>query len=126
MEEGDYKNDKLDGTWVRYYPNGKKGSEQHYKSGLRDGHWSKWYDNGQLAESGDFKNDKLDGVWMHYFPDGQPAVESHYKEGMRDGTWKKWNAPQGSEGPQKKVSKLPDTPFDLDFEDSAPAGKTRH
>ncbi|MBI65617.1 MAG: hypothetical protein CMG64_04940 [Candidatus Marinimicrobia bacterium] len=51
-----YKNDKLDGDFEAYWPNGKVHTRGEYKKGCRIGSWSFYNDKGNLIQ--EEKHDK--------------------------------------------------------------------
>jgi antitoxin component YwqK of YwqJK toxin-antitoxin module len=89
-DDANYVNDKKEGIWTTYFPNGKPSSVAQFKAGLRTGRWSKWYENGQLAENEGYANDKRDGLQTRYFPNGRKGSEETFANGERAGHWAKW------------------------------------
>jgi antitoxin component YwqK of YwqJK toxin-antitoxin module len=58
-EEGIFKNGKLHGLVVRYYPDGKKEFEGTYNDGKQDGVWLYWDKMGKLEKFVVYENDKI-------------------------------------------------------------------
>jgi antitoxin component YwqK of YwqJK toxin-antitoxin module len=102
-----YKNDKLDGNQVTYYPDGKKKMEGNYrpvtdqdiqdnpaasnKEGLKTGPWTMYHKNGNIQMTGSFLNDKMNGKWQTFYPEGQLESEGMASEGSKNGVWKFYN-----------------------------------
>lgn len=64
--EGTIENDKRQGLWKSYYPNGDPWSQTEFKDGLKEGQTKTWYRNGKLRYSGYFIDDKEGGEWHWY------------------------------------------------------------
>lgn len=58
-EEGIFKDGKLHGLVVRYYPDGKKEFEGTYTEGSQDGAWLYWDKQGRLEKLVVYENDKI-------------------------------------------------------------------
>lgn len=56
-----------------------------------DGVWNYFYPNGKLESRGTFYNDQLNGKWIWYFPDGKLRAEGFYLDNKKVGTWKFFN-----------------------------------
>lgn len=56
-----------------------------------EGIWNYYYPNGQLESRGTFFNDQLNGRWIWYFPDGKLRAEGFYQDNKKIGTWKFFN-----------------------------------
>lgn len=52
-----YKDNKKDGYYETYYPNGKIHYKGNFKDGQKDGYWEYYYDNGELES----KENYIDG-----------------------------------------------------------------
>lgn len=53
IEEGDYVNDRKEGTWIKYYADGKTPKLiGNYVNNHPSGKYNKYYENGQLKEKG--------------------------------------------------------------------------
>jgi antitoxin component YwqK of YwqJK toxin-antitoxin module len=58
IAKGSYTDDRPDGPWIFYYPNGQKKEEGHFKNGNRVGIWAEWYEDGDLMWKGLWENGK--------------------------------------------------------------------
>ena len=87
--KGAVKNNKLEGTWLRFYENGNIQIKENYKDGEKNG-LQEWYDeNGQLDEKGNFKdgNYQKEGIWEFYHENGQLKETGNYQDNKQDGLW---------------------------------------
>jgi antitoxin component YwqK of YwqJK toxin-antitoxin module len=88
--KGTVKNNKLEGTWLRFHENGNIQIKANYKDGKLVG--SKEYfshENGQLEEKGNFKdgNYQKEGLWEFYHENGQLKETGNYQDNKQDGLW---------------------------------------
>ena len=82
-----YKNGKIDGLSVEYYPDGSKSYEDIYKNGLIISAKS-WKPDGSKCEVTNVDNGK--GVAQSYHPNGEPEWKGHFAEGYFDGLETTW------------------------------------
>jgi antitoxin component YwqK of YwqJK toxin-antitoxin module len=99
------------GTFVYYYPNGKKEIENTFRGktgncfskqydeqenlsaeGLyinrkKDSTWTYFGLKQQLLSREDYKQDVRHGITIVYYPEGQLAEKTRYVEGVKDGEW---------------------------------------
>ena len=114
--EGEIKDGKRDGKWIRwhgngqkehevnykdvklvsqtdylYYENGQEFAELNYKDGKKDGKWTFWYKNGRKDEESYYKDGDLvnETIFKYNYLTGQITGQS-YKDGKKDGKWTKW------------------------------------
>lgn len=76
--EGSFKNDKRDGQWTYWYPDGKLWSKGFYKEGVNHGLKSVWHENGQKYYEGQMTDNKRTGIWKFWDPDGTLLKEINY------------------------------------------------
>ena len=105
MSKAYYKDDVLDGHFMRFHPNGRIAEEGWYRDGLRDsishsysekgnvlseeyyvdgkleGEIRKWYDNGQVFQEGQYVNGMMDGQWFIFYASGALASKANYRMG---------------------------------------------
>jgi antitoxin component YwqK of YwqJK toxin-antitoxin module len=94
MQRMNYKNGKLDGERIHYYPYGNVLAKYTYSEGILEGPYSYFYETGQLNEEGGYKNGKPHGVWRSYdeggkveeveFNEGQPVDPAAYNKAFQD------------------------------------------
>jgi len=89
LEEGTYVDDKKDGAWKAYFPDGKIKHEITYNKGKAIGYVKMYYANGTLREEGTWKETCWVGNYRYYYPNGQAAYVWHYNnQGKREGEQK--------------------------------------
>ncbi len=78
---GEMINNKNEGKWSYYYPNGKLESVGYFKSDLAVDKWTWYYSNGNKMEEGKFINGKREGNWLLYNKDGTLKSSVVFKDG---------------------------------------------
>jgi uncharacterized protein len=82
MEET-FKNDKHDGTFRVFYPNGKRMFEMELKNSIANGKLTVWDSAGNVNIEENYVNSKKDGVFTEYYSSGKKMSEKHYKVGAK-------------------------------------------
>lgn len=84
-----YKEDKLNGPYERYYNSGKQLEvKANYKDGKLNGDYVSYYQNGQIESQGSYVEGKKSGNWKSYYYDGKVSTEENYDlDGKRSGTY---------------------------------------
>ncbi len=59
-----------EGTWVEWYPSGKRRIEAHYNSGKLDDARLEWHPNGKKKRAGVYESGKKAGAWYEWSPEG--------------------------------------------------------
>ena len=86
IEEGEFKNSRKTGLWVRYYPKGIKQSEIIYVNGRPKGEYITYYRNGKVEEEGNWVQQRNTGEFTRYYDNGQKMQEFDFDEnGVRNG-----------------------------------------
>ena len=62
--------DQKHGTWIEWYPNGKKKLEAQYDHNVAVGKFTWWYENGQKQAEVEYSAGVLDGMWITWHPNG--------------------------------------------------------
>ncbi len=89
VQKGYYKDNKKNGVWIIYYPNGNIKSKITFKDNKPFGPAEIYYPNGQLSEKGFWKVNKWIGDYEYYYSNGSPQYLWHYNEqGKRQGVQK--------------------------------------
>ena len=57
------------------------------KDGKKDGPWIRYHDTGQLEDNGTYKDGKMDGPWIKYHYNGQLWWKGTWKDGKKVGPW---------------------------------------
>jgi antitoxin component YwqK of YwqJK toxin-antitoxin module len=116
VEEGEYKDNRREGLWKRFWPNGKPKSEVNYVFGKPEGHYKIYYETGQMEEEGDWvdsrnvgefkrwhpsgnmqqlfmfsQNGKRNGVQKYFYENGKLAMEVNIHNGEEHGVCKRYN-----------------------------------
>ena len=76
--EGAFKNDKRDGQWSYWYPDGKLWSQAVYTEGIANGLKTVWHDTGKKYYEGQLTYDKRTGIWKFWDADGNFVKEIDY------------------------------------------------
>jgi antitoxin component YwqK of YwqJK toxin-antitoxin module len=88
MSRETYKNGKLEGKKLTYYPNGKLTEEISYDNGVMQGESLYYGPDGTLLKKLRYSNDELHGEAIYYDPSGNVNIMGYYKEGKKHGLWK--------------------------------------
>ena len=73
--EYNLKNDKYDGKYIEYFPNGKPSIVANYKNDKAEGAYASYYFSGQLEMKGNYVDDKGNGLFVWYYEDGSKNEE---------------------------------------------------
>ncbi|MFL1896126.1 toxin-antitoxin system YwqK family antitoxin [Aquimarina sp. 2-A2] len=82
-----YKNDKVDGEQLTYFPNGQLTERVTYVNGKREGRRFIYSEQGALIKEFTYENDQLHGLTKYYDPEGILLIEGSYKHDRKDGIW---------------------------------------
>ena len=86
VEEGRYLDNKRIGTWLRYWPNGRKQSSITYVLGRPKGAYKTWFADGSPEEEGAWDLDRNVGNFKRWHPNGKLAQEFSFDlNGLRNG-----------------------------------------
>ncbi len=86
VEEGKYQDNRKNGVWVTYWPNGNKKSEITFVNNSAKGYAKMYYDDGKIQEEGNWENQRWTGSYKMYHPNGATFYEFSYnKSGKREG-----------------------------------------
>ena len=89
LEEGNYVDNRKDGLWKAYFPDGKTKHEITYIKGAAKGNAKMYYSNGNIREEGTWNETCWTGDYRYYHPNGNAAYEWHYNQhGKREGEQK--------------------------------------
>lgn len=87
VEEGFYKDDRREGSWKKYYPDGKIKSEITYQWGKPFGPYKVYYATGQIEESGNWEDGRNIGEFKRFHSNGNMQQHFYFDEtGKRTGT----------------------------------------
>ena len=68
------------GSFITWWQNGAKQTQQSYQNGKAEGVSLFWYANGQKGEEGTYRNGKPVGVWSRWESDGALRKKQNYNE----------------------------------------------
>jgi len=89
VEEGNYTDNRKDGLWKKYWPNGKIRSEINYIDGKPMGEYKLYYENTKLEEHSTWNNNKNVGEFKRYYSNGNPQQQFTFADnGKRNGMQK--------------------------------------
>ena len=91
-----YENGTLVGKSVAYSSVTQKIIEEtEYSDGKKNGSYVKYYDNGRIMERATYQNDKLNGDYSFYYPNGVVKEEGKYLDNQKVGEWKTYDMEEG-------------------------------
>ena len=76
-----------EGLWKFYTPNGVIYSEGEYKENKVQGTLKNFYQNGKLSSLGTYENDQLQGYYQEFYKSGQLSTQGYYIDGSSHGEW---------------------------------------
>jgi antitoxin component YwqK of YwqJK toxin-antitoxin module len=79
---------KRDSAYVEFHPTGTRRLEATYKDGIRQGPFKTYYDDGHVAQAGFFENDEPTGELTYYHPDGSVKLRTTLTKGQPNGPLK--------------------------------------
>lgn len=89
VEEGEYVNNKKNGVWTKYYPEGTKKHELTFTNNVANGYAKIYYRNGRLQEEGMWQQNKWAGQYKYYNENGNVKYDWNYNSsGKREGQQK--------------------------------------
>ena len=89
VEEGEYQNNRKQGVWVTYFPNGQEHTIIDYRNGRPNGDYKVFYENGQLEEEGTWSRNRNTGDFKRFYENGSKHQEFVFNiSGKRDGVQK--------------------------------------
>ncbi|OYX83131.1 MAG: hypothetical protein B7Y83_12540 [Flavobacteriales bacterium 32-34-25] len=87
MSIENYKNGKLEGLRLVFFPSGKIAEETNYANNLKNGSSKKYSEKGIVLEEAFFKNNQYDGVAIFRDVDGQIVSKGKFTNGKKTGIW---------------------------------------
>jgi len=80
--------DKKNGHYQVFYPNGQVKIDSHFTDNLQDGSYQMKDSSGQLLREGRFSKGKMDQSWKRYYANGKLKDEGRWKDDSPEGLWK--------------------------------------
>jgi len=91
ISTGTVQEDKKNGVWTYYHPNGKTESTGVFVNDVKVGRWKYYYDNGNLQSSGEYNNaGQKTGHWDAFYSNTNPRSRGVYENDLRVGIWYDW------------------------------------
>jgi antitoxin component YwqK of YwqJK toxin-antitoxin module len=90
-EEYTLKDNKLEGEYKQWYPNGQLSSRGYYKEGKPEGEYNWWGPKGNLSSKSYYKEGKPEGEYKGWYDNGKLRIQYYYKEGKKEGEYKEWD-----------------------------------
>jgi len=84
----DKKSGLMEGTYTKYFPNGKVEQLAEYKRNKLDGQRVLFYENGDTLIIETYENAEYQGVYKSFYADGVLESVGQYSEGAMNGQWK--------------------------------------
>lgn len=78
VEEGNFKDDKKNGLWIKYHKNGKVKGRISYVNNIPKGAYVTFYASGMPEEEGDWQITKHVGIFRRYHPNGKISQEFNF------------------------------------------------
>ncbi len=86
VEEGYYVNGRKEGTWTKFFPDGKIQLKGNYNNNRPQGTYTRYYPNGKIAEQGNFQANGYKGLLLRYHENGQLAYRANFNnQGQESG-----------------------------------------
>ncbi|HTG66736.1 MAG TPA: hypothetical protein VL859_10210 [Flavobacterium sp.] len=82
-----YKNGKLEGKRLVYFPSGKIAEEINYKNNLKNGVYKKYSEKGIVLEESNYKNNQYDGAAVFRDVDNNIVSKGNFINGKKSGNW---------------------------------------
>src|SRR6185369_14012722 len=81
IEKGKFENGLKEGTWTRWYPDGKFQSNYRWRNGARHGRFEEYHLGGGISRAGSYSRDKLSGSVKVYDKNGSMTEKLRYRQG---------------------------------------------
>lgn len=78
---GNYRDDKLNGTHIIYYPDGQVKIKRNFENGLQSGTKYTYNEDGSIFSIVNYKDDKLHGPYYRYDDEGGLKWHAEYENG---------------------------------------------
>lgn len=85
IEEGNYENGFKEGSWIKYFPDGKTPKlNGNYVNNRPFGSYTRYYKNGNVKEHGSFSYNTFKGVLVKYHSNGKVAYKGSYNSSGKE------------------------------------------
>jgi len=76
------------GTYISYFPTGKKNEESQYVDGKINGTQFFYHENGRISESANYVNGEYAGKYQKFYESGEQEQEYNYSNGAINGEFR--------------------------------------
>ena len=111
-QQTSFRQGKRDSAYVEFYPTGTRRLETTYHDGIRQGPFKTYYEDGKPAQEGMFENDEPNGELTYYHPDGSVKLRTTLVKGQPN-------------GPLKALYPNGKTQAEINYENGQPNGTVR-
>jgi antitoxin component YwqK of YwqJK toxin-antitoxin module len=80
---GQIKNNKNEGLWQYFYPDGQLESQGYFKNDISSDKWTWYYPDGKLKSTGFYYEGKKDGKWTNYDEYGKVISEEVFRNNVK-------------------------------------------
>lgn len=88
VAEENYNKGKLDGESKTFYAEtGELFEIMKYRAGIKQGTYQKYFPDGKIMTEGFYLDGLLDGEFVSYYPDGNIQLRGNHRKGMQVGNW---------------------------------------
>ncbi len=87
ISEAEYKENKLNGLMINYYPDGKAAEKIRYRNNLKHGECLKYFPDGTVTLRTNYENGLINGRFEAFHENGKPEMTGQYKNNLREGPW---------------------------------------
>lgn len=87
-QQTSFREGKRDSAYVEFHPTGTRRLEATYREGTRQGPFKTYYNDGKVAQAGSFENDEPTGELTYYHPDGSVRLKTTLAKGQPNGPLK--------------------------------------
>lgn len=85
-QQTSFRDGKRDSAYVEFHPSGARRLETTYRAGVRQGPFKTYYENGKVAQEGNFDNDEPSGELTYYHPTGEVKLKTMLTKGQPNGS----------------------------------------
>ena len=89
--EGEMKNEKPNGEWTTFFPDGRPRWKGNKNEGVSHGPFTMWYQDGRKKMEGNYENGKKHGLSTMWHLNGSKWREQRHIQGEPSGSWRTWN-----------------------------------
>ena len=92
VSKDNYKDGKMHGESISYYPIGNIAEIINYNNGQKQGAWKKYFQDASIQLEGNYFDDEIDGKFDLYYPGGILKTTGGYKKSLKQGDFKYYSS----------------------------------